>query len=162
MKPPKITTVRVGQGGWMKTEDFLLEDYKLKVEYYTGHLSRMWTRFNFFLTIEAALLGLASRELTRSTCHPLLLIGILLRVLWGVLGGLDLLYIRIYHRHLQSAYSLLKKETSGLPPGYPYAGSTEESKLLRHGSPKYVAVLLPAGVFLGLCLWLILQCVGRG
>ena len=146
----------------MKTEDFLLEDYKLKVEYFTGHLSRMWTRFNFFLTIEAALLGLASRELARSTCHPLLLIGILLSVLWCVLGGVDLLYIRMYHSHLQSAYSLLKKETLGLPPGYPYAGSTEESKLLRHGAAKYVVVLLPAGVFLGLCLWLILQCVGRG
>ncbi len=30
---------------------FLLEDYKLKVGYLTAHLTRMWTRFNFFVTI---------------------------------------------------------------------------------------------------------------
>jgi hypothetical protein len=61
----------------MKKEDFLLEDYKLKVEYYAGHLSRMWTRFNFLLTIDSALFGLfATRENpTQATQQKFLVIG---------------------------------------------------------------------------------------
>ena len=36
-------------------EDFLLEDYKQKISCLTAHLAGMWTRFNFFVTIESAL-----------------------------------------------------------------------------------------------------------
>jgi hypothetical protein len=38
-------------------QDFLLEDYKQKISYLTNHLQRMWRRFNFFVTLETALLG---------------------------------------------------------------------------------------------------------
>lgn len=39
-------------------DEFRLEDYKLKVGHLNGHSERMWTRFNYFITIEAALIGL--------------------------------------------------------------------------------------------------------
>lgn len=31
--------------------DFFMEDYKLKISYLNDQFGRMWTRFNFFLTI---------------------------------------------------------------------------------------------------------------
>jgi hypothetical protein len=75
----------------MKAEDFLLEDYKLKVGYYTGHLSRMWTRFNFLLTIDSALFDLfATGDFNRSICTLFLVVGIVLSALWCVFGGFDI------------------------------------------------------------------------
>jgi hypothetical protein len=37
--------------------DFVQKDYELKVAYLTNHFQRMWTRFNYFVLIEAALIG---------------------------------------------------------------------------------------------------------
>jgi len=37
--------------------DFALKDYELKVQYLTNHFQRMWTRFNYFVVIHAALIG---------------------------------------------------------------------------------------------------------
>jgi len=39
-------------------EQFRLEDYRLKVASLERHSDRMWTRFNYFITIEAGLVGL--------------------------------------------------------------------------------------------------------
>jgi len=41
----------------MATEDFLSEDYKLKVDFLKSQFDRLWTRFNYFLTVEMALFG---------------------------------------------------------------------------------------------------------
>jgi hypothetical protein len=37
--------------------DFALKDYELKIAYLTAHFQRVWTRFNYFVVIEAALIG---------------------------------------------------------------------------------------------------------
>jgi len=37
--------------------DFAQKDYELKVQYLTNHFQRMWTRFNYFVIIQAALIG---------------------------------------------------------------------------------------------------------
>src|SRR5687768_16649666 len=36
---------------------FELRDYEMKLEYLTKQYDRLWTRFNFFLTVELALFG---------------------------------------------------------------------------------------------------------
>jgi hypothetical protein len=38
-------------------KDALVKDYELKVGYLTQHFSCMWTRFNYFVGIESALVG---------------------------------------------------------------------------------------------------------
>lgn len=38
-------------------KDFLFKDYDMKVGYLTAHLGRMWTRFNYFVSVESALVG---------------------------------------------------------------------------------------------------------
>jgi hypothetical protein len=77
-------------------EDFLLEDYRLKVEYFSSHLSRMWTRFNFLLTIDSALFALyATREkLEPDTRLLFLLTGLVLSLLWSYFGVLDIFITR--------------------------------------------------------------------
>jgi hypothetical protein len=142
----------------MKTFNFLLEDYKLKVEYYAGHLSRMWTRFNFLLTIDSALFGLfATGQVTLSPCWLFPVIGMALSVLWGVFGAFDLFFFTpLYRSHIESAYRLLVNETSGLPADYTYAGETPELRIpFRIVSPLYMSILMPVA-FLGawLYLWL--------
>jgi hypothetical protein len=140
----------------MKTEDFLLDDYKLKVEYYTGHLSRMWTRFNFLLTIDSALLGLfAAGDVAPAICPLLPFVGMTLSTLWCVFSAFDLSFTRRYTRHIKCAYCLLANKINDLPAGYAYADETEVRWPLRYVSPLYMSVLLPLG-FLGvwLGLWL--------
>ncbi len=41
----------------MNVDAFLAEDYQVKANYLTAHLSRMWTRFNFFVTVESGLVA---------------------------------------------------------------------------------------------------------
>jgi len=35
----------------------LIKDYERKVQYLTDHFGRMWTRFNYFVGLESALVG---------------------------------------------------------------------------------------------------------
>ena len=141
----------------MKTEDFLLEDYKLKVEYYAGHLSRTWTRFNFLLTIETALVGLfvttKTENFSPSAWGLIPKIGIVLCVLWLLLGVLDIRFSRRYTRHIECTYSLLvnklENETSDLPKGYPYAGYPYAGQWLKGRKLRNVSVTpLSAMLFL--------------
>jgi hypothetical protein len=49
------TTERLAET--LPPRDFLIRDYELKIKYLTDHFSRMWTRFNYFVGIESALVG---------------------------------------------------------------------------------------------------------
>lgn len=40
-----------------RKNDFLVDVYKLRIQFYSEFTSRMWTRFNFLLTTETAILG---------------------------------------------------------------------------------------------------------
>jgi hypothetical protein len=65
----------------MVDREFYKQDYKLKVEFYTGQFQRMWTRFNLFLTLETGLVALLfvkdSGALTRLAA-PVALVEILI------------------------------------------------------------------------------------
>jgi hypothetical protein len=52
-----MTTPPSDAGEGLPPREFLLSDYELKVEYLTEHFGRMWTRFNYFVGIESALVG---------------------------------------------------------------------------------------------------------
>ena len=38
-------------------KDFMVKRYELKVRYLTDHFDCMWTQFNYFTSIESALVG---------------------------------------------------------------------------------------------------------
>jgi hypothetical protein len=67
-------------------EDFLL---KQKISYLTNHLQRMWTRFNFFVTLEAALLGGKVLLVGEKSALMVGFAGVILSVVWYVMGAQD-------------------------------------------------------------------------
>ena len=97
----------------MDTKDFLLEDYKLKVQYLTAHFSRMWTRFNFFLTINSALFAFSVQEDTAAFVLLFVVAGLLLSALWYFFGATDNYLVEVYRKQVGTTYHLLgSKETS--------------------------------------------------
>ena len=81
---------------------FLTTDYQLKVDYLKGHLSRLWLRFNYFLSIELALFGLLGFLLFKqespnvAACIFPIAIGIAVSVLWCFIGIQDRALVKIY------------------------------------------------------------------
>jgi hypothetical protein len=80
-------------------EEFLVEDYKLRIDYLNAHFGRMWTRFNFFLTLESGLIGFFfvgdSDAMSENT--PLFLTAqIVLSLIWWVFGAQDRWLVEAY------------------------------------------------------------------
>lgn len=77
---------------------FLLKNYELKINYLTNHLSRMWMRFNFFVTIESALLGsrflIGNGKLTPQVAG----LGAALSFIWYLFGAEDRYLALIYRQ----------------------------------------------------------------
>lgn len=100
---------------------FLQKDYELKVNYLKDHFSRMWTRFNFFLTLETTLLGgkvyfmdtlkmvsktdgQLSQELTSAPeSFALAVAGIMISLLWFFMSAQDSFLGRVYRAQAQEA-----------------------------------------------------------
>ncbi len=90
-------------------EDFLLEDYKQKISYLTNHLQRMWTRFNFFVTIESALIGGKFLIASNVPSRELATAGMILSALWYVMGAQDRYLVKIYRWHVEQAAKRIGK-----------------------------------------------------
>jgi hypothetical protein len=94
----------------MKTEDFLLEDYRQKAQYLTSHFSRMWTRFNFFLTIESAFFAFSLDSAYADYAGLLSLAGIILSLAWYFFGATDNYLVEVYRGQIGHTYYLLAKK----------------------------------------------------
>ena len=97
----------------LKTEEFqkfLLEDYKLKAQYLTAHFSRMWTRFNFFLTINSALFAFSVQQDIADLAPLFVAAGIPLSALWYFFGATDNYLADVYRRQVMYPYTLLVPE----------------------------------------------------
>lgn len=73
---------------------FLKEDYGLKINYLTAHLTRMWQRFNFFIALEsglsAALFGFFKGEEGLSDYAIIIaVIGAVSSICWYIFGAQD-------------------------------------------------------------------------
>jgi len=86
--------------------DVLLEEYKLGVQYLTNHLTRLWTRFSFFLTLETALVvALLSlfRDGQDGQLSPAALVipevALLISASWYVTGAQDQFLVVVVYRH---------------------------------------------------------------
>ncbi len=117
----------------MNMEDFLEKDYRVKVEYLNAHFSRMWTRFNFFLTIHSALLALSFHQDGVPYAGYLSGGGLLLAVAWYIFAATDNFLVEVYRRQVAHVFHLLKPSLQrvfqdngidGIPEGYSYAGDT--------------------------------------
>jgi hypothetical protein len=110
--------------------NFLTEDYKTKIQHLEGHYGRMWSRFNYFLTIQTGLFILlfsqsAGVELSR--CSLLLTpIGITWCVLWYMFGAQDRYSVAIQRRNIEHTAEQIYTKLN-LSHQY-YAGQTSNMK----------------------------------
>jgi len=123
---------------------FLQKEYELKVNYLKDHFSRMWTRFNFFLTLETTLVGgkvyfinnlkevvkVEGQPVQEWTSAPenttLAVAGIIISLLWFFMSAQDSYLGRVYRCQAQEAGAAYRQwlDTN---PGLTIIGDTSHS-----------------------------------
>ena len=76
---------------------FRTKDYEIKVTYLNGQFTRMWQRFQFFVTIQTALVG-GKAVFGDKSSMPLAIAGAVISIAWFIIGAED--------RYLVTAYRL--------------------------------------------------------
>jgi hypothetical protein len=96
---------------------FLITDYELKTTYFTNHLTRMWTRFSIFVTLESALVAVLIVQGSLSpVATQIAIVEIVISAIWFVMGRHDLCLVGIYRGNITAAAEELRKW--GLPEDY--------------------------------------------
>lgn len=113
-----------------KSRDFLVDDYKLKVQYLTGQFDRMWNRLSYFLTVELTLFGALGylvfdtqgRDLR--VVLALAVIGVVVSLGFYFVGAEDRFLVAAYRADLRGAANVLAAAFDKLPwYGDHYVGS---------------------------------------
>jgi hypothetical protein len=110
-----------------------VDDYKSKVQYLKDHFTRLWTRFNYFLTLQSALFGAAI--LSPEKYHWWIpLFGAFLCVLWYIFGAQDRYLVDLYRKQIEHSVRKIKSEYR--LSDYYFIGQTEdilsESEKIEH------------------------------
>jgi len=83
---------------------FRMKDYEMKVGYLTGQFTRMWQRFAFFVTLQAALLAANTASWDKPRRILVLAIaGAVLSVVWFIVGAEDRYLVFVYRLQVESA-----------------------------------------------------------
>ena len=81
----------------MELKEYLIKDFELKIRFLTDHFSRMWTRFNFFLVTETAIVsGKIIFAKSDETNIALLFTGLIVSILWYLMSAEDKFLVDIY------------------------------------------------------------------
>src|SRR5918993_3007569 len=126
----------------MDTDAFLLSDYEIKVRYYSDTMQRVWTRFNFFLTVQSGLAaGFALSQndgVLADSAIYFLIAEAFISLVWWVFGAQDRWTIATLRAQVAQSWRLLTSSSSCasvLPARYPHAGQTEIYRRRRWVSP---------------------------
>jgi hypothetical protein len=96
---------------------FLVKDYELKIGYFTNHLTRMWTRFGMFVTLESALVAVLIVQGSLSdVATQIAIVEAVVSAIWFLMGRHDLCLVRIYRDQITASADALRK--LGLPEDY--------------------------------------------
>ncbi len=117
----------------IEEKDFLLKDYELKIRYLSDHFQRMWTRFNFFVTIESALIGGKFLIASNVPSRELALAGIILSGLWYIMGAEDRYLVKLYRWQVVQAGKRIAQLvwTGEQANGYDYVGRVDDEIVVR-------------------------------
>jgi hypothetical protein len=125
------------EGRHQDTTEYLLEDYKVKVQYLTDHLSRMWTRFNFILVLNSGLFAFSVQKDVDASDWLFILAGMVLSILWYAFGANDNYLVEVYRKQVECSFELLGLKKELQDPGNPnklayfsYAGDPQDRELL--------------------------------
>lgn len=109
-----------------KKLDFLIEAYKTRIQFFSDHANRTWTRFNILLSVELAVSGLFFNTLVNSGAWTralwlLPVFGIIVSMIWYVLGAQDTCAYLGYRDQVKLVEALVTKEVgaTNLPPFNP-------------------------------------------
>ena len=106
----------------------LVDDYKSKAAYLKDHFTRMWTRFNFFLSIHSGLFfGTVIASEKNKWWIPLF--GILAALVWYVFGAQDRYLVALYKQEVEQTAQ--KIESKYRLEDYNYIGQTENIKNIK-------------------------------
>src|SRR4029077_1938739 len=111
-----------------KREAFLQKDYELKITFLTNHFARMWTRFNYFVVIETALVGGKFLIPNGRLSPEMAVTGAIISALWYVMGAEDRYLVRLYRHQAQKAAEEVSKAiwTDGITwKSYQSVGQTD-------------------------------------
>jgi predicted ester cyclase len=86
-----------------KQQDFLVKDYELKTRYLSDHFQRMWTRFNFFVTIESALVGSKLVFGDGKFTIEVAWVGLIVSFVWFIIGSQDRHLVQVYRRQVEES-----------------------------------------------------------
>ena len=94
--------------------NFFMEDYKLKISYLNDQFSRMWTRFNFFLTIESGLVAgqVFAKKADVFNITDIHWALVFISLLWYVFGAQDKYLVDNYRDQVEDAFDRLKAITN--------------------------------------------------
>jgi hypothetical protein len=107
--------------------DFVQKDYELKVAYLTNHFQRMWTRFNYFVLIEAALIGGKTIFGDKAINTTGLYFGLALSLVWYLIGAQDCFLVKVYRDQVKTAGELLAAALWQVEDHlYRFVGDTED------------------------------------
>ncbi len=87
------------------------KDYEFKIDYLKDHLSRMWSRFNYFLGIQTAIAGGKFFFDTKTNDYPIGILGLLFAIIWYMLGAQDRYLCELYRMQVQWASKVLGDDT---------------------------------------------------
>jgi hypothetical protein len=123
-----------------KAHTFLLKDYELKINYLTNQFSRMWTRFNFFLTVETALVG-GGFLVGKGTLMPeIAALGAMLSLVWYLFGAEDRYLVLIYRNQIKA---VTERNEFNAPQSHEYVGQVDGLKGLSPHEPDRSGAVVP-------------------
>ena len=115
-----------------KQKEFLVKDYELKLRYVSDHFQRMWTRFNFFVTIESALIGSKIFFGKEGFTIEVAWIGVVVSFIWYIIGAQDRHLVVQYRKEVDEAGTKAGREILNCDL-YTPAGSKPKSNFIFNG-----------------------------
>lgn len=108
--------------------DFAQRDYEMKVGYLTNQFQRMWTRFNYFVAIQSALIGGKTIFGDHAIGKAGLVFGLALSLVWYVMGAEDRFLVQLYREQLKDAAKVLSDALwQGMDSPYVYVGDVSQA-----------------------------------
>lgn len=105
--------------------DFFKQDYWQKVQYLKDHFTRLWSRFNYFLTVQSALFGATVLSPDKYRWWVPVFAG-LVCILWYIFGAQDRYLVELYRKQVEQ--SLERIERLIHLGDYYFVGQTENRK----------------------------------
>lgn len=103
--------------------DFLKQDYWQKIQYLKDHFTRLWNRFNYFLTVQSALFGATVLSPEKYRWWVPIFAG-LVCILWYIFGAQDRYLVELYRKQIEQSLELIENQLS-LGDYYYIVGQTE-------------------------------------